>query len=250
MRTAVNWGGFHGRYVNEFIINFIGWTGAGLLCLFMVALFVAICLRDFILWIMRKKQERDRRRSEERAKREAKLELEAQIRKMQEQERIDDIKAGETTDFIGDDIMDNPVDESVDFNENDSSPIYDVRDHSGFMPRPATGSESQIDENQAATDNIGNNIADESGSCELSEAATGNDDSDKNTDGRAETAEENCVEEKMVVNVNTIDQTGRRHFKSEIDLYESHTYNFPPFDLLRQGETRPTVDAEEQREKL
>ncbi len=52
----------------------------------------------------------------------------------------------------------------------------------------------------------------------------------------------------MVVNVNTIDQTGRRHFKSEIDLYESHTYNFPPFDLLRQGETRPTVDAEEQRE--
>ncbi len=37
MRTAVNWG-FHGRYVNEFIINFIGWTGAGLLCLFMVAL--------------------------------------------------------------------------------------------------------------------------------------------------------------------------------------------------------------------
>ena len=77
MRTAVNWGGFHGRYVNEFIINFIGWTGAGLLCLFMVALFVAICLRDFILWIMRKKQERDRRRSEERAKREAKLELEA-----------------------------------------------------------------------------------------------------------------------------------------------------------------------------
>ncbi len=248
MRTAVNWGGFHGRYVNEFIINFIGWTGAGLLCLFMVALFVAICLRDFILWIMRKKQERDRRRSEERAKREAKLELEAQIRKMQEQERIDDIKAGETTDFIGDDIMDNPVDESVDFNENDSSPIYDVRDHSGFMPRPETGSESQIDENQAATDNIGNNIADESGSCELSEAATGNDDSDKNTDGRAETAEENCVEEKMVVNVNTIDQTGRRHFKSEIDLYESHTYNFPPFDLLRQGETRPTVDAEEQRE--
>ena len=62
------------------------------------------------------------------------------------------------------------------------------------------------------------------------------------------TAEENCEEEKMVVNVNTIDQTGRRHFKSEIDLYESHTYNFPPFDLLRQGETRPTVDAEEQRE--
>ncbi len=75
--------------------------------------------------------------------------------------------------------MDNPVDESVDFNEKDSSPIYDVRDHSGFMPRPETETKTQIGENQVTTDNIGDNIADESGSCELPEEAAGNDDSDK-----------------------------------------------------------------------
>ena len=70
--------------------------------------------------------------------------------------------------------------------KKDSSPIYDVRDHSGFMPRPETETKTQIGENQVTTDNIGDNIADESGSCELPEEAAGNDDSDKNTDGRAE----------------------------------------------------------------
>lgn len=231
IHTSVNWGGYHGRYVNEFIINFIGWTGAGLLCLFMVSLFVAICLRDFILWILRKKRERDRRRREERAKREAKLELEAQIRKMQEQEHLDDIKAGETTDFVGDDIMDNTPDEQVDFNDKDSAPLYDVSDHQRFMPQeePET---AQVPE---ATD------APESET--VYETPAEADDEDVVPDDK-----DNAADEKMVVNVNTIDQTGRRHFKSEVDIYESHTYNFPPFDLLRPGVTRPTVDADEQRE--
>ncbi len=231
IHTSVNWGGYHGRYVNEFIINFIGWTGAGLLCLFMVSLFVAICLRDFILWILRKKRERDRRRREERAKREAKLELEAQIRKMQEQEHLDDIKAGETTDFVGDDIMDNTPDEQVDFNDKDSAPLYDVSDHQRFMPQeePKT---AQVPEATDATE-----------SETVYETPAEADDEDVVPDDK-----DNAADEKMVVNVNTIDQTGRRHFKSEVDIYESHTYNFPPFDLLRPGVTRPTVDADEQRE--
>ena len=232
MHTSVNWGGFHGRYVNEFIINFIGWTGAGLLCLFMVSLFVAICLRDFILWVLRKKRERDRRRREERAKREAKLELEAQIRKMQEQEHLDDIKAGETTDFVGEDIMDSTQDEQVDFDEKDSAPIYDVSDHQRFMPQE----ESEV-EPIPETPNVTEPVTEISSVQEVHLGGeTVSEEEDKPTD------------EKMVVNVNTIDQTGRRHFKSEVDMYESHTYKFPPFDLLRPGVTRPTVDADEQRE--
>ena len=232
IHTSVNWGGYHGRYVNEFIINFIGWTGAGLLCLFMVSLFVAICLRDFILWILRKKRERDRRRREERAKREAKLELEAQIRKMQEQEHLDDIKAGETTDFVGEDIMDSTQDEQVDFDEKDSAPIYDVSDHQRFMPQE----EPEV-EPIPETPNVTEPATEISSVEEVHLGGeTVSEEEDKPTD------------EKMVVNVNTIDQTGRRHFKSEVDIYESHTYNFPPFDLLRPGVTRPTVDADEQRE--
>ncbi len=46
MHTSVNWGGYHGTYVNEFIINFIGGIGAVLLSIFMIAVFVVICLRE------------------------------------------------------------------------------------------------------------------------------------------------------------------------------------------------------------
>ena len=38
LSSPVNWGGYHGRYVNEFIIHFLGWTGAVILCLFMISL--------------------------------------------------------------------------------------------------------------------------------------------------------------------------------------------------------------------
>lgn len=53
--TPVNWGGYHGRYVNEFVVNFVGWTGAVLLSIFMLSVFVVICLRDVVKWIMKKR---------------------------------------------------------------------------------------------------------------------------------------------------------------------------------------------------
>lgn len=59
-----NWGGNHGRYVNEFIINFFGWTGAVLICIFLISVFFIICLNDLRVWILKIKRERDLKRAE------------------------------------------------------------------------------------------------------------------------------------------------------------------------------------------
>ena len=38
-------------------------------------------------------------------------------------------------------------------------------------------------------------------------------------------------EPSMVVNVNQIDQDGKRHYKSQLDFEAQHKYQFPPFSL-------------------
>ncbi len=55
-------------------------------------------------------------------------------------------------------------------------------------------------------------------------------------------------EPSMVVNVNQIDQDGKRHYKSQLDFEAQHKYQFPPFSLMREGITKISVDAEEQME--
>ena len=116
LNTSVNWGGYHGRYVNEFIVHFFGWTGAVVLCIFMLATFVVICLRDFINWIIRLRREASRRRAialEERRRRE---ELERQRAEMIRQEAIDAEKAGEASLAPEAD----PDDAHVTFNDKDT----------------------------------------------------------------------------------------------------------------------------------
>lgn len=93
--SGVNWGGYHGRYVNEFIIGFVGWTGAVILCLALVATFFVICLRDFVNWILRKRAELAEKRriaAELKAERERR---ERELEEMEYRERLDAIKAGE-----------------------------------------------------------------------------------------------------------------------------------------------------------
>lgn len=101
--TPVNWGGYHGRYVNEFIIGFIGWSGAVILCLMLVAAFFVICLRDLINWILRKRREIAQRRkiaAEARAERERR---EQELEEMRLREMQDAIRAGEAADNISSD---------------------------------------------------------------------------------------------------------------------------------------------------
>ncbi len=93
--SGVNWGGYHGRYVNEFIVKFIGWSGAWILCLALVATFFVICLRDFVNWILRKKAQLDEKRRQAAELKAERLRRERELEEMLHQERLDAIRAGE-----------------------------------------------------------------------------------------------------------------------------------------------------------
>ena len=93
--SVVNWGGYDGRYVNEFIISFVGWSGAVIVCLFLIAVFVVICLRDIVKWVLKIKKARDARLAEKRAAEEEERRRLAVIEEMAMQERIDAAISGE-----------------------------------------------------------------------------------------------------------------------------------------------------------
>lgn len=93
--TPVNWGGYHGRYVNEFVIRFVGWTGAGILCLFLICCFVIICLRDLINWIIKIRNKRAERKRIEEAEREAIRARERELEEMRKRQDADAAKAGD-----------------------------------------------------------------------------------------------------------------------------------------------------------
>ncbi|MDE7401955.1 MAG: DNA translocase FtsK [Muribaculaceae bacterium] len=222
MHTAVNWGGYHGTYVNEFIINFIGGIGAVLLSIFMVAVFIVICLRDLVNWILRKKHERSERKriaAELKAAREAE---EAEMRRMREQEKIDDLKAGETANLTPiEDNLNYPAEEQLEFEETDT-PIYSIQEQ-----ELADSPSSDFDEENVEAFSEDVNPAD-------SEPAD------------IETAENNEEDNKMVVNVNTIDQTKHQRYRSDIEHLEAQKYKFPPVEILRPGKERVNIDAAEQ----
>lgn len=246
--SPVNWGGYHGRYVNEFIYGFFGWSGASLLSLFMVAVFIMICLRDVVKWIVKKIQEhREKRRAEFAARREQEA-REAELRKMQQEEELEDIRAGEST-MIQSDVTDvNDMETRMEFANNDA-PLYSV--------------DSEIDDVEIDThhplfkasgdnENVVSSGADEirdyvdSGESKNSIESKESED-EENSEKLSETDESSEVDERaMTVNVNTIGQSGERHFKSEVEMYEATPYKFPPYDLLRQGNPRVDVSTEEQ----
>ena len=249
MHTSVNWGGYHGTYVNEFIINFIGSIGAVLLSIFMIAVFIMICLRDLVLWIIRVRRSRAEKRriaAEKKAAREAR---EAEIRRMQEQERIDDLKAGETAVLPAAENMDVHEDEpTLEFDPSQGG-LYDISDiedsaddQEGLERRPATSDEKVIEESGESSDSP-DNTSDETNES-VTEIATSAD-----GEGKAEvvTDSENSDEaDKMIVNVNSINKSDNSRFRPDIERLEDQHYKFPPFDILRPGVEKVSVDAEEQ----
>lgn len=256
--STVNWGGYHGRYVNEFIVSFIGWSGAVLLSIFMLSVFVVICLRDLVKWIMKKRRayvERRRKAAEERAEREAK---EAEIRRMQQQEEIDDFKAGETATLNAAPLQDISDDDTkVDFSGEDA-PLYSMESTDSGIDTvrqtevpdfPADNNDESTDEaatydNPEIFDNSNPDAVTETKSPDAGDKpadALGDSESDSSSDG-----EKTSQADKMVVNVNSIGQSQEKRFKSEVELYESFNYKFPPFDLLKEGEVRVSVDEDEQ----
>lgn len=243
--TSVNWGGYHGRYVNEFIIHFVGWTGAGLLCIFLVALFVVICLRDLVNWIMKLKYKRDEKRKIAAEIKAAELEREQELLRMQRQQHEEDIKSGEATDNRSEKDTEANL-TGVSF-QNEEMPLYTLE----------TVTESEGPTNYSDTaeiegvDTEGEEAAGPEWIKDKAEEETV-EASDINMELKEETKEENSdaekTDEKMVVTVNTIGQSDKQHYSSQLDFESSHKYKFPPFDLLKPGVEKISIDEEEQLE--
>lgn len=231
--TYVNWGGYHAHYVYEFINSFLGY-GSYILCFFMVALFIVICLNDLISWIRRKYNERAERRRIAAEERAAILAREEALRKDEQAEHIDDIKAGESVTLAAsdtNDITDN--DTQVSFAntyvlENDEEDVT--------LDENVVSDNSSIDSYQienAENNNTASDLTEDETKTEIQSVETAASEGDDST---------------MVVKVNQIDQDGKRHYTSQLDFEADHKYKFPPFDLMREGVTKISVDADEQLE--
>ena len=255
MHSSVNWGGYHGRYVNEFIMHMVGGIGALLLCVFMIALFVIICLRDLVLWIMKIKRKRDEKRrliAQEKAER---LAREEEMRKMQEEEKIEDIKAGEIV-AIGQENIPEDIDNPVDFG-NAEGPLYSLENeempefggksddpgNSGLMQResgPEVDSHQENEENSSAHESEESTPDPSSDSESESENEAENTEKSTSSDGKGE--------DPMVVTVNQIDEAGKTHYRVGDSPADNYPYKFPPCEILREGVEKISVDAEEQME--
>lgn len=222
--SAVNWGGYDGRYVNEFIINFVGWSGAVLVCLFLVALFIVICLRDIVKWFLKIKRRRDARLAEIRAAQEEERRRLAVIEEMALQERID---------TVGEELESDLKDDSF------------VGDDSGYV---RFKEEEEIAEEDFSVVAAGMEYNDEEEPNNLSDDISDDIKVDHDLPVEEETGETVSAEpdkDKMVVNVNTIAQADGVPSRQGPGILR---YKFPSTDLLRPGETKISVDTQEQEE--
>lgn len=250
--TPVNWGGYHGRYVNEFIVGFAGWTGAALLSLFMLSVFAVICLHDFVVWIRgiyRKHKEKRRLEREARAEQEAK---EAEIRRMQEQEHIDDIRAGEATVLHPEAVAELTDDDTqVDFSEKDT-PLYSMPDLDDLPAEPegpaistesepAADTESESESTLIAESSVSSDSSDSSDAAEPADSSDSSDASDSSDSPKPAT-------DKMIVNVGTISEADKPKLRSEISNWEARGYKFPSTEILYPAKTQINVSQEEQLE--
>ena len=238
--TQVNWGGYHGRYVNEFIVHFFGWTGAIILCMFLVGCFFVICLRDFINWILRLKRARDARRKVEAEKRAIQREREREIEEMRRYEDADAVP-----DAV-EEMVESDDDAQVVFNGEEPGlystlPDFDDTEYSIEDDAPIVSEHSPKEQTrtEAVTENRTSSV--ETTPAPEPIVTPNPEPVDDNPDLEEE-------EDDMIVNVNSISQVETPHLPDNHGLPGAHPYKFPPFEILREGVVKVSVDAEEQLE--
>lgn len=251
LSSPVNWGGYHGRYVNEFVIHFLGWTGAVILCLFMISLFVVICMRDLICWIIRIRRQRAERRRKAAEKEEA--ERQAREREMEEMRKFEEAEAlrreeemqPERTESTGEPTHVTFSDEETglysslpDFEEDIPQRHLDV------VPTDTARGESSDGLTAAQTEYVlPQDETEQSG-----DTASANEIRNASTldESEASSPETAINDPAMVVNVNNIAQINTSRESSESVLPGMHPYKFPPAEILREGSDHIAVDAAEQ----
>lgn len=221
--TTINWGGYHGRYVNEWIIGFIGWWGAVVLCLVMICIFITICMRDVIRWIIAKKRILDEKRRELMEKRAREKKKEKELKAMQEREA----KANTAETDNNETELPQEQLEGMSFEENQT-------DQNGEEENGETKSDDIFEynfeddpEEESQDQKRGNGDATDTPAIEPKGAEKPTGEGDKS--------------DSMVVNVNQIAQVD-----SKEDYSKRSMYKFPAIGLLEEREQRISVNADEQ----
>ncbi|MDE5997801.1 MAG: DNA translocase FtsK 4TM domain-containing protein, partial [Muribaculaceae bacterium] len=124
--TDINWGGFHGRYINEIIYSYIGWSGAIIISVVLISIFVVICLRDAIKWILDKKRRYDERRRQQLEAEEAELKKQEELKERERQSDLAQSIYAENEE-IEEERQDISALENVEFNP-DADTIFDMPD--------------------------------------------------------------------------------------------------------------------------
>lgn len=124
--TDINWGGFHGRYINEIIYAYIGWSGAIIISVVLISIFVVICLRDAIKWVLEKKRRYDERRRLQRESEEAELKKQEELKERERQSDLAQSIYAENED-VEEEKQDIVTPENVEFNP-DADTIFDMPD--------------------------------------------------------------------------------------------------------------------------
>lgn len=210
-----HWGGNHGHYINQIIINYIGWAGAALLCILMLAVFFMICLNDIVQYFLRKRRER---KAQLEAEREAIRAEEERIRRIEQMENPDE-EYTENVDEIDPDGMifhggETPEDtnDSIYYNDNTESDKHDNTDRESDINDSITSDDDIDNDNSLEDDGIGNT--------------------------------------PMTVNVNEIgrgvaDDDSPEIFDPTAILKD---YKFPSYNLLREEDSHTSIDEQEQLE--
>lgn len=229
--TDVNWGGYHGRYINEIIYRYIGWSGAIILSVVLISIFVVICLRDAIKWIIKKKKIYDEKRRAQREIEAAQQKRDAELMELQKLDTEDSVNSRFDENKEQEERI-NEVLENVEF-DPDADTILDLTDIE------EDESETEFDDDlQEEQDTLA--IFEEPVEYTLPADQTSQiyEDSDKHQDPA----------DVMTVNVNQIEKgssdTGASY---DTDLF-THEYKFPPLEYLSAGEDKISVDIDEQKE--
>lgn len=261
--SPVNWGGFHGRFINEFIISFFGWTGAVLLCLFLIAVFIVICLRDLTNWIMRLKRARDKRRAELAELRRIEEEKRRAMLEDERREHQEAVAAGDAPVMQDSTYDDYGTDRIVEFEKQpDSQPAFEDEDYGSYV---LTDEEEIMRQKQELHDNPVYSESEASGTpestsvSESKEAQTSQSEQlsaetspDENRYESGSLVDEHdngaeSAEEIMEIRTNTISQSNSS--QAVVKSYRGYPYEFPPTTILRPGPEKINVDRSEQLEK-
>ncbi|MBD5358200.1 MAG: DNA translocase FtsK [Bacteroides sp.] len=258
LQSPVNWGGYHGRYVNEFIIHFFGYTGAIILCLFMVSCFVVICLRDLINWIIKLKHKYDEKKRIEAEKRALREQREQEIEDMRRYEQAEDAKGNESVTTESESELES---ESAPLVEEDAHMVFDTVETGLYSSLPdfedvvekhdkKTQASAHRDK-EAVAPNTASSVAKEQPqpAAPSSKSDASSTPSPAITPKATEQPEEKvATEEEMKVNVNSISQIEPSRTADTELMPGAHPYTFPPVDILREGVVKVSVDAQEQLE--